>query len=256
MNGCAMSRAPWLIRATMTLLLATSAGCTSTPPPRASSTSADSADVAALVHERLAAALAGDTARWHRSISDSCVWTGPALHVATTHEVIGSIAANRTIGLQAQQLRELVVHLTGDVAQATYVQLVQDAGQSPETGKRFRKSDTYVRRDGRWLLMGAAEIAVPFRPRRTLGTSEGAALLGRFALAGVDTLTIAAVDGGRFLMRGTDGTADTLLAESDSVLFVEGDPGSWVFPRDRRGAVPRILYRMAGARDIVLPRVP
>lgn len=245
-----------LILSTLALALFGGGACARSAQRPATSPSADSAAVAALVHERLASALAGDTARWHRAVSDSCVWTGPALQVATTREVIGSIAANRAIAAERQQLQELVVHLAGDVAQATYVQLVQDAAQPPEQGKRFRKTDTYVRRDGRWLLIGASEIAVPFRPRRALIAAEGAALRGRFALPGVDTLTIEALGDGRLTMHGLDGTVDTLLAESDSVVFVEGDPGSWVFSRDARRLVYRLVYRMAGARDVVLPRVP
>lgn len=218
----------------------------------------DSAVVAGLVHERLRAAQAGDTARWHRFVSDSCVWVGAGLRAASTREVLPSIAANRAIRLAAQQIRDLVVYVSRDVAQATYVQQVQDAGQASEAGKRFRKLDTFVRRDSTWLLIGASEVAVPFRARVALGAEAAERLVGRYALADVDTLAVNAVPAGRltmFTMRGRDGTVDTLLAESDSVLFVEGDHGSWVFAGATRGAARALLYRSAGAADVTLSRV-
>lgn len=222
--------------------------------PRARDVAADADAVRALVHERLAAALAGDTARWHAQVADDCLWTGPALKNETTAGVLASIAANRELKPAAQEIRDLDVRVSGDVAQATYVQLVQDHAQAAEQGKRFRKTDTYQRRGDRWLLIGATEVAVPWRTRLDPGRAVSAALAGRYAFGGADTLTVGLASPGRFTLAGQDGTTDTLLAENDSTLFVEGDPGSWVFRREG-GAVRALIYRANGGRDVVLPRV-
>ena len=231
--------------------LACLAACT--PPVR--DPAADAAPVRALVHDRLAAALEGDTARWHRQVSDACLWTGPALRNETTAGVLASIAANRVLKPAAQEIRDLDVRVSGDVAQATYVQLVQDGSQAAEAGKRFRKTDTYQRQRGAWRLIGAAEVAVPYRPRMQPGAAVVEAIAGRYVFGGADTLTVLAASPGRFLLRGQDGITDTLLAENDSTLFVEGDPGSWVFRRAAAGPVLALIYRAEGGKDVVLPRV-
>jgi hypothetical protein len=230
--------------------------CGRAGPRPSASAAGDSAAVAALVGERLQAALAGDTARWHRLVSDSCLWVGGGLRVERTRDVLPAIAANRAIRPAAQQIRELAVHVTGDVAQAAYVQQVQDAGQASESGKRFRKVDTFVRRERTWLLIGAFEVAAPFRAHVVPGADAAARLAGRYALGAVDTLDLAPGPGGRFTLRGRAGTVDTLLAESDTVLFQEGDVGAWVLPGASAGAARALVYRSPGAADIVLPRVP
>jgi hypothetical protein len=229
------------------LVLGIASACAATE----SSRSQDSASVATLVRERLAAALAGDTAAWHRQVSDSCVFTGAELRVSLTKDVIGSIAANRALGLKAQRIDKLVVHFAGGVAQATYVQLVQDAGQQERQGKRFRKTDTYARVDGSWKLIGSAEVPVPFRPLTAMVSERAAATAGRYSLGVADTLTLASVTADRLTLTGTDGVVDTLLVENDSTLYADGDAGSWIV----RGSGVALLYRSTGAADIVLTRV-
>jgi len=236
----------------MLALLCAACGTTERRRP---SQGADSSAVAALVHERLDAALAGDTAHWHQLVSDSCLFTGPALHVATTREVIASVAANRVLRPAAQQLRGLVVYVSGDLAQASYVQLVQDAGQGASGGTRFRKTDAFVRREGRWQLIGAAEVDVPFRPTIALDASQSSRLTGSYAPAAIDTLTVSTLPGGRLGMRGRDGLLDTLLAASDTSAFVDGDPGTWIFSTGPGGGVSALRYQRRGARDVLLPRV-
>ena len=238
------------LRPLFLILLALACAPREAPVDRA----ADSVAVATRVQERLAAALTGDTARWHRHVDDAAVWTGPALRNATTREVIGSIAANHVVTIPAQRIADLVVHLdrSGSVAQATYVQFTGDTSRSARTGKRFRKTDTYVRRGTEWWLVGGTEVAVPFRPAVVLDSTRSARLVGRYVLPGVDTSEVIALRDGRVVMRWTDGTVDTLLAESDSTVFEEGDPGTWVFPRAGRG----LVYRMAGGSDVVLTRIP
>lgn len=233
------------------------AGCAQ-PAARVADHAHDSSAVAALVHERLRAAAAGDTARWHQLVSDSCVWTGPALRVATTREVLPSIVANRALPPIRQEVRDLVVHVSGDVAQATYVQYAMAPDSAPESGKRFRKTDVLQRQGGQWRVIGAAEVAVPFQHRVTLDAAQADRLAGRYVLPGIDTLVVAPVAHGAFTMRGRDGSVDTLWAASDSSLFVEGDPGTWLLPHGARGSrapAAVLVYRMAGAADVVLPRV-
>lgn len=241
------------MRATATLLVVVAAGCTSGIPRESGSDRAgDSAAVAALVRERLEAATAGDTARWHRGVSDSALWTGPALHPVRTRDVIPVIAANRQLQPAPSEIHDLQVVLFDGVAQATYIQLVPGPSGLPRTGKRFRKTDVYQRRDSRWVLVGATEISVPFRTTRPLSASRQSAIAGEYILEQVDTLTLIPADSA-VQLKAADGSITRLLIANDSTLFEEGDPGEWIVPV---GPTPAstLLYRMAGANDVVLHR--
>ena len=228
------------------------AACSRRPP---GGTTADSLAVAGLVRDRLAAALRGDTAAWHRHISDQALWTGPGLTPVLTPVVLPIIAANATLEPGAQELQDLAVHLHGDLAQATYLQLVRGPTGELRDGKRFRKTDTYQRQQDGWILVGAAEIAIPYRKSVTLPAAGAARLFGRYALPGVDTLTLAATTAG-FRLVGLDGSSTNLLAADDTTLFEEGDPGDWVLRLAPHGPASALVYRMQGAADLVLPRVP
>lgn len=225
------------------------AACAAPPP---ASVTADSAAVAALVRERIAAAAAGDTARWHRQVSDSALWTGPALATVRTPVVLPIIAANRGLRPPPSELRELAVYVDGPVAQATYLQLVPGPDAAPRSGKRFRKTDVYRRDGAEWRLVGATEIAVPYRPTRPLGPGRAAAIAGRYVLPGVDTLVLTPTDSG-VLLGATDGSLTPLLVADDTTLFEEGDAGAWIVPMSPAPA-PRLIYRAPGAGDIVLTR--
>jgi ketosteroid isomerase-like protein len=135
--------------------------------------------VATLVRNRVDAALAGDTARWHRQVADQCLFTGPTLSAVSTSEMLPMIAANRTIRPASQQIEDLVVHLTGDVAQATYVERVQDSTRSPAAARRLRETDTYVRRGPDWIMIGAAEIDAPNGARLSSDSTRAAPVAGR-----------------------------------------------------------------------------
>lgn len=216
--------------------------------------SADSAAVAALVRDRLEAATAGDTARWHRGVSDSALWTGPALRPVRTPEVLGIIASNRQLQPGRSDIRDLQVVLQDGVAQATYLQLVPGPTGSPRSGKRFRKTDVYARRGGNWILVGATEISLPYRATRPFGAGRAEAIAGSYLLPGVDSITLVPTDSG-VQLKARDGSVTMLLVANDSTLFEEGDPGEWILPLGGRVA-PALIYRMSGAADIRLPRTP
>lgn len=228
--------------------------CLACAPTAPAATAADSAAVAALVRERLEAATLGDTARWHRSVSDSALWTGPALATVRTPVVLPIIAANRVLRPAPSELRDLVVYLDGPVAQATYLQLVPGPDGPARSGKRFRKTDVYRRDGAGWRLVGASEIAIPYRASRRLGPGRAAAIAGRYVLPGIDTLVLTPTDTG-VLLGATDGSVTPLLVADDTTLFEEGDAGAWIVPAGP-GPAARLLYRAPGAEEVVLTRAP
>jgi hypothetical protein len=224
-------------------------------PPRSVSRVADSAAVAALARERLAAASRGDTALWHRQVADGAIWSGPVLALATNDAVLTEIASNRITHPAPLEVRDLGVYLYGDVALVSYLALTYQPGQPPSSGKRFRKTDTYRRRGQTWELIGGTELLVPYRPEAHPTPQRMAPLLGRYVLGESDTLTVRLVPGVRLVLDGS-GSVDSLLAADDTTFFVDGDLGSWVFAGASAGRVRALVYRAQGQVDISLRRIP
>ncbi len=230
------------------------ASCNSAPSPPAPPVG-DSPAVAILVMQRLDAARNGDTAAWHRQVSDSCIFTGPSLQTASTRAVLNAIAANKAIKVPPQRILNMTVYPLGQIVLVSYVQLVGDTSRPEREGKRFRKTDTYVRSGDSWRMISATEIAVPYRASIALPKALASQIAGDYVLPEVDTLTIRQINSRAFLQIGRDGTTDTLLVEDDSTFYVEGDPGSWVFRYGANSPASTMIYRMQGAPDIILTRI-
>ncbi len=242
------------LRAVLCLVLLGAPACSGAGRAPVQDSPADSVAIATLVRHRLDRAIAGDTAEWHRQVADDAVWTGPGLAIATTRDVLLSIAANAHIPTGAQRIDGLAVHLQGGIAQATYVQFVANA-DSGLPGKRFRKTDTYRRGPAGWILVAATEIAIAERPRVSVATERLRPLTGTYVLGAKDSLTVILGGPGQLVIVGGGATPDTLVAESDSSFYSEGDRGSWIFARGPGMGVGRLIYRASGQPDVVLDRV-
>ena len=138
-------------------------------------------DIELLVRERIDAAARGDAAAWRRHIADDCVWTGPGLANGTTSDAQLAITANASLPRQPATIREFEVHEFGDTVLATYV--FTSGPDASGLTKRFRKSDTYVRRDGDWRLVSAVENLVPARAVARTDPASLDAYVGRTSLA-------------------------------------------------------------------------
>jgi hypothetical protein len=210
--------------------------------------SGTAADIEAIVRERIAAATRGDKLAWRKHIADDAVWTGPGLENATTAIAEAAITANASLPKQASTIRDFEIHEFGDAAVATYV---FESGPS----KRFRKTDTYVRRDGDWTLILSVEIFAPSQAVLEVDPATYDAFLGSYQLDPAHVVRV--WRDGTKLMSQADGEpkATELLPSATDTFIVDGDLGQYVFARDADGRVNRMLFRMAGSADIVLNRV-
>lgn len=207
------------------------------------------AEVEALVRERIAAAQRGDKVAWRKHIADDAVWTGPGLENATTADAELAITANASLPKQASTIRDFEVHEFGDTAVASYV--FESGGAS----KRFRKTDTYVRRDGSWTLVLSVEIFVPAQAVAQVDPATYDAFAGSFQLDPAHVVHVWR-DGSK-LMSQADGELKPteLLPSATDTFIVDGDLGEYVFARGPDGRVDRMLFRMSGSADIVMTRV-
>ena len=206
------------------------------------------ADIESIVRERIAAAARGDKAAWRKHIADDCVWTGPGLANATTADAEVAITANASLPGQAAEIRDFEVHEFGDTVLATYVFTSGPA-------KRFRKTDTYVQRDGDWQLISAVEVFAPTHAVAQVDPATYDAYAGRYRL---DSTHIVRVwrDGSKLLSQADgEARATELLPSARDTFFVDGDLGEYVFGRGHDGVVDRMLFRMSGSPDITLQRI-
>jgi ketosteroid isomerase-like protein len=211
-------------------------------------------DIESIVRDRIAAAARGDKSAWRKHIADDCVWTGPGHVNATTADAEIAITANASLPQQAAEIRDFEVHEFGDTVLASYV-FTTAAAADGGASKRFRKTDTYVRRDGDWRLISAVEIFALPQAVAEVDPSTFDAYAGRHRL---DATHIVRVwrDGSKLLSQADgEAKATELLPSARDSFFVDGDIGEYVFGRGHDGVVDRMLFRMDGSPDITLQRI-
>jgi len=196
--------------------------------------------------------------QWARHIGEDCVWVGRGLRVAGRAEVQGlQLDTGKRVDIQ-----DFTAHDYGDVAVLTYLVIEHQPQDGREVTTRLRKMDTYASRDGRWQLIGNAEVVG--RPDRKPVTLDDA-VLDRYAGRYVTTFDGKPIhtrvwrEGNR-LFAQTDGQEPgELLPLSPTVFFdasqpEEGGPEN-IFVLDARGQPTEWIYR-DGATEIRSRRLP
>lgn len=209
-------------------------------PLRPASAQVPPADSAFLVHASqilLDAVTSGDSSAWSTHLASEWFLSDEEGHHVPRAEFLASLGP-----LPAGQTGKLVmanVHLVGsrDVAVISYdaEEEHQYYGQLLRT--TFHTTDTWIRRNGRWLQLASHVTALP---RRVPGVSVSEKLLAEYAgtyhLTPDIALSLAATPAGLVLRRA--GRPDQPLRALNARIFVrDGIRGFWTFERDTAGRV-------------------
>jgi hypothetical protein len=142
------------------------------------------------------------------------------------------------------------VHLArdGDTAVMTYrIVETEDWDGQKVTTRPLRKTDTYIRRDGRWLILASHETFYPAQPVQvSLSRERLSDYAGVYRLMRSLMYRVTAVDDKLVLQEIGQTDKINLLPESDTSFFTPGDTARYIFVRGNSGRVEQMLVRNAG----------
>jgi hypothetical protein len=204
------------------------------------------------IRQRHAAYLRGDREAYRQYISDRCYFAGVG-GVDTAAQQLESVkpAVGEKLGLEL--LGDVSVQVYGSTAIATYAQNKKHIYGSQTLNATVGVADTYIKKDGRWLLILHAEVSMP--PKRTAAKVDPAiykAYVGQYEWAPgyVDTVTL---NGNKLMARITgEEKAVEFQPENETNFFIENDEddGVTTFVKDTSGKVTHYVYRAHG-QDII-----
>lgn len=200
------------------------------------------AEIAAAIRARFAAYRDGDADAWAKFVDDDCVCSGE------TKATIRAGIANRPAGVKSSygEPEEFVVHPHGNVAVARYrvAETVEVDGKR-QVGAQWR-TETYLQRDGAWLLIAGAETQIAPEPEpialdrdaltRLVGTYE-------YTPGASDVVTL---EGDRLFVQSSGEAKRELFAESRDTFFAKGQPWRLVFRTGADGEVEGVAFRQGG----------
>lgn len=199
-------------------------------------------EIAAAIRARFAAYRDGDADAWAKFVDDDCVCSGE------TKAAIRAGIANRPAGVKSSygEPEEFVVHPHGNVAVARYrvAETVEVDGKR-QVGAQWR-TETYLQRDGAWLLIAGAETQIAPEPEpialdrdaltRLVGTYE-------YTPGASDVVTL---EGDRLFVQSSGEAKRELFAESRDTFFAKGQPWRLVFRTGADGEVDGVAFRQGG----------
>jgi ketosteroid isomerase-like protein len=214
------------------------------------------AEIKRIAQELLDAIAPGDKAVWERYLDDAFVMTDEEGNVSTRKAFLDALRPLPQGFSGSIQLSDPVVRLSGDVAILTHLDLEEETIFGQELHARFRSTDTYVRRDGRWKLLASQVMVIPDE-RKTAAVDPALYddYVGLYQLSPTVRYQVTR-EGNRLFGQRTGRQKEELLPESETSFFL---PGTWrgvkIFARDASGRVTHIIDRRDN-RDLVWKRVP
>lgn len=200
------------------------------------------AEIAAAIRARFAAYRDGDADAWAKFVDDDCVCSGE------TKATIRDAIANRPAGVKSSygEPEDFVVHPHGNVAVARYrvAETVEVDGKK-QVGAQWR-TETYLQRDGAWLLIAGAETAIAPDPAPiALDRDTLARFVGKYEYTpgANDVVTL---EGDRLFVQSTGEAKRELFAESRDTFFAKGQPWRLVFRTGADGKVDGVAFRQGG----------
>ncbi len=200
------------------------------------------AEIAAAIRARFAAYRDGDADAWAKFVDDDCVCSGE------TKAAIRAGIANRPAGVKSSygEPEEFVVHPHGNVAVARYrvAETVEVDGKR-QVGAQWR-TETYLQRDGAWLLIAGAETQIAPEPEPiALDRDALTRLVGTYEYT-PGASEVVTLEGDRLFVQSSGEAKRELFAESRDTFFAKGQPWRLVFRTGADGEVDGVAFRQGG----------
>jgi hypothetical protein len=147
--------------------------------------------------------------------------------------------------------RDHIVHLYGNTAIVSYLATNHEQFGNTDLTTEQRRTETFVKRDGSWLLIAIHWHDLPINHRKP-AVVEGRSYteyLGEYKSRPEDDVeTVFVKDAKLWSRTGTD-LGEWLPADGDTFFFKE-DLGSLTFSRDNKGRVIGYTYRRSNGQEI------
>ena len=220
----------------------------------AAASPAVAAELKRATQELMDAVAPGNWAVWEKHLDDSVLFTaedGRTLGKEQLREEFKPLPPgySGSIRLESAEVRQY-----GDTAVVSHEELEHEDVFGQKLVSRYRVTDTWIRRDGRWRLVASqahVRLQDPAAVRVDPKVLDG--YVGRYDLSPSVAFTVTR-EGDRLFGQRTGRARQSLLAETETVFFTPGAPRTRrIFERDATGRVVRMVDRRDG-RDLVWAR--
>ncbi|HSK71346.1 MAG TPA: DUF4440 domain-containing protein [Pyrinomonadaceae bacterium] len=202
-----------------------------------------------LENEWLNSYLRGDKAAFDRIVADDFTGTDESGTVRSKTEeraLIQAAPGNSNLSLTVEDVRVRIYKDTAIVIGRIISKL--QAGEQGGLNFQSRFTDTFVKRNGRWQVAARHYSRMP-RERTVIGLDPKIyeAYIGQYELAPNVVFNVTR-EGEKLMSQVAGQPKAELLPESEIEFFIKGINGQFIFVRDEKGQVTKMIINQEGQR--------
>lgn len=209
-----------------------------------------------IARERILQFDRGDKSLWGPYVAEGYLIATPTGAIQTRKEVMDGFEPPRDGYHDEFSFKDVHVRRDGDTAVMSYVIDEYEFWDDQKyTVPKLRKTDTYILRNKRWLLLTSQETFIP-APYKEVSVDPGTfqPYVGRYRLMHSLFYTVSILNN-RLLLKESDKPNPKVLHPlSADTFFADGESAKIIFVRDNQGSVTHFLIR-DNDYDIKVPRV-
>lgn len=242
----------------LALLFFVSHGCGAASGPVAPTTSSSTLEetLKSVARERILQFDRGDKSLWSSYVADGYFIATPSGPVRSKKQVTDNFAPPPVGYRDVFSFEDVHVTRDGDTAVMSYIiNEYEFWDEQKYVIPQLRKTDTFVLRNNRWLLLASQETFVPPKfTKISVDPSQYKQYVGRYQLMRSLSYDVT-VDSGKLVLREVGKPQHkVLLPMSDGVFFSEGESGQTIFVKNASGRVTHFLIHDNGY-EIKVPKV-
>ncbi|MBV8051505.1 MAG: DUF4440 domain-containing protein [Acidobacteriaceae bacterium] len=209
-------------------------------------------------HEaRTAASNKRDQAAYSRYVADDCIFSTDNGTVATKAQVMAHVGKLPTEYDRSTKPREYLVHVYGDTAVLNLRYTTHEQFTDSDIVSEMRMTETYVKKDGSWILIARqwAKIPTSFRKPVTTDTGIYKDYVGQYEWRPLDDVETISLKDGKLWTQSGDDAPEEFLPLGNDTFFLRTELGTNKFLRDAHGHVTGYTYQDADGQEVHVKKI-
>jgi hypothetical protein len=192
-----------------------------------------------------------------RNVADPFVFTDESgRSIPTKAELLAGIQAMPEAVKLISSFDSLRVADFGTTAVATYVGTAVSDFNGQQLTQKYRQTDTFVKRNGRWQHVAGHSSNVPAdRPVAKIDPKLLDAYTGQYDIAPNFVFTVTR-EGDKLMGQSPIEPKAELLPQNETTFFTKTLPGSIIFVKGENNQVSHAIYRQANGEELKGKKLP
>jgi len=199
-----------------------------------------------------------DRAAYSRYVADDCIFSADNGSVLTKAQLIAGFGQKLPTEYDhSVNPRDYVVHVYGDTAVLNLRYTNHEQFTDSDIVSEIRMTETYIKQDGRWLLIARQWGKIPTNFRKPVGVDVSVYkdYVGQYEWRPLDTVETISVKDGRLWTQSGNETPEELLPLGNDSFFLRSELGINRFRRNAQGYVTGYTYQDADGQEIRVKKI-